>query len=125
MHACIDRGKIYIWGSFMLRAWNRFSLIKWNCLKFTILYQTSKKMFKKNINSILQLHYPFSIFFVDWSNTTLGASPMALNQSSMTLPYVLHEFTPNWVAILGMQYAKTCNSFFNIAYMDLGYSGSK
>lgn len=38
----------------------------------------------------------------NWSNTTLGASPMALNQSSMTLPYVLHEFTPNWVAILGL-----------------------
>ena len=40
--------------------------------------------------------------FSDWSNTTLGNSPMALNQSSMTLPYVLYEFTPKWVAILGM-----------------------
>nr|XP_022325619.1 high-affinity choline transporter 1-like [Crassostrea virginica] len=38
----------------------------------------------------------------DWSNTTLGNSPMALNQSSMTLPYVLYEFTPKWVAILGL-----------------------
>ncbi|XP_048776089.2 high-affinity choline transporter 1-like [Ostrea edulis] len=38
----------------------------------------------------------------DWTNTTLGSSPMALNQSSMTLPYVLHEFTPSWVAIIGL-----------------------
>lgn len=91
--------------------------------------QTSIKIniVKKKFNSILQLPiymygtYPFLIFFVDWSNTTLGASPMALNQSSMTLPYVLHEFTPNWVAILGMQYAETCTSFFNIAYMDLEF----
>lgn len=39
----------------MLRAWNRFSLIKWNCLKFTILYQTSKKMFKKKFNFAVNL----------------------------------------------------------------------
>lgn len=81
-------------------------------------YQTSIKINivkkKKLIQFCSYLYtctYPFLIFFVDWSNTTLGASPMALNQSSMTLPYVLHEFTPNWVAILGMQYAETCNSF--------------
>lgn len=89
--------------------------------------QTSIKIYivkKKLIQFCSYLYtctYPFLIFFVDWSNTTLGASPMALNQSSMTLPYVLHEFTPNWVAILGMQYAETCNSFFNIAYMDLEF----
>ncbi|XP_061184790.1 high-affinity choline transporter 1-like [Saccostrea echinata] len=38
----------------------------------------------------------------DWTNTTLRFSPMALNQSSMTLPYVLHEFTPSWVAVLAL-----------------------
>ncbi|XP_062575290.1 high-affinity choline transporter 1-like [Saccostrea cucullata] len=38
----------------------------------------------------------------DWTNTTLKFSPMALNQSSMTLPYVLHEFTPSWVAVLAL-----------------------
>ncbi|XP_061165444.1 high-affinity choline transporter 1-like [Saccostrea echinata] len=38
----------------------------------------------------------------DWTNTSLGASPMTMNQSSMTLPYVLHEFTPRWVAVLGL-----------------------
>ncbi|XP_056013471.1 high-affinity choline transporter 1-like isoform X2 [Ostrea edulis] len=38
----------------------------------------------------------------DWTNTTLGSSPVSLNKSSMTLPYVLHEFTPNWVAVLGL-----------------------
>lgn len=114
----------------MLRAWNRLSLIRWICLKFTILcinmqikqVKRYKKKYTCKFNfAVTCTRYTFLIFFVDWSNTSLGASPMALNQSSMTLPYVLHEFTPNWVAILGMQYAKTCNSFFNIAYMDLEF----
>ncbi|KAK3107633.1 hypothetical protein FSP39_018781 [Pinctada imbricata] len=38
----------------------------------------------------------------DWSNTTMGMSPMAANVSSMVLPYVLQEFTPTPVAILGL-----------------------
>ncbi|XP_012945168.1 high-affinity choline transporter 1 [Aplysia californica] len=38
----------------------------------------------------------------DWSNTTLGQSPPDLNLSSLTLPLVINEFSPEPVSILGL-----------------------
>ncbi|XP_060081442.1 high affinity choline transporter 1-like [Ylistrum balloti] len=38
----------------------------------------------------------------DWTNTTLGVSPMAVNKADMVLPYVLKEFTPVPVAVIGL-----------------------
>ncbi|OWF43994.1 high affinity choline transporter 1-like [Mizuhopecten yessoensis] len=38
----------------------------------------------------------------DWTNTTLGMSPMAANKADMVLPYVLNEFTPVPVAVIGL-----------------------
>ncbi|CAC5390889.1 SLC5A7 [Mytilus coruscus] len=38
----------------------------------------------------------------DWNKTSLGQSPMDLNQGSMVLPLVLQNFTPNVVAVIGL-----------------------
>ncbi|WAR04232.1 SC5A7-like protein [Mya arenaria] len=38
----------------------------------------------------------------DWNVTRLGVSPLAINKSSMVLPYVLYEFTPPTVSIIVM-----------------------
>ncbi|XP_069115541.1 high affinity choline transporter 1-like isoform X2 [Argopecten irradians] len=38
----------------------------------------------------------------DWTNTSLGMSPMAANKADMVLPYVLNEFTPVPVAVIGL-----------------------
>ncbi|RUS70085.1 hypothetical protein EGW08_022149 [Elysia chlorotica] len=38
----------------------------------------------------------------DWSNTTFGVSPVGTNQSSLILPLVIHEFTPELVSLLGL-----------------------
>lgn len=38
----------------------------------------------------------------DWNSTTLGISPVARNESSLTLPYVLHYFTPPAVSVIGL-----------------------
>ncbi|XP_063439810.1 high-affinity choline transporter 1-like [Mytilus trossulus] len=38
----------------------------------------------------------------DWNKTSLGQSPMDLNQGSMVLPLVLQNFTPNIVAVIGL-----------------------
>lgn len=40
-------------------------------------------------------------YVVDWNATTLGVSPMEIDKSSMVLPYVLFEFTPRAVSIIG------------------------
>ncbi|WAR06623.1 SC5A7-like protein [Mya arenaria] len=38
----------------------------------------------------------------DWKATSLGVSPLDADKSSMVLPYVLNEFTPKAVSILGL-----------------------
>ncbi|KAL3886225.1 hypothetical protein ACJMK2_026232 [Sinanodonta woodiana] len=38
----------------------------------------------------------------NWNSTSLGMSPVLAGKASMVLPYVLHEFTPQPVAILGL-----------------------
>ncbi|XP_055958979.1 high-affinity choline transporter 1 isoform X1 [Patella vulgata] len=38
----------------------------------------------------------------NWNSTSLGNSPMVLNKSSDVLPYVLQEFTPPVISLLGL-----------------------
>ncbi|XP_060596317.1 high-affinity choline transporter 1-like [Ruditapes philippinarum] len=38
----------------------------------------------------------------DWNGTKLGISPLEIGKGSMILPYVLYEFTPPAVSILGL-----------------------
>ncbi|XP_053372519.1 high-affinity choline transporter 1-like [Mercenaria mercenaria] len=38
----------------------------------------------------------------DWNTTRLGVSPMEIGKGSMILPYVLYEFTPQTVSVLGL-----------------------